>query len=85
MSTQFKKTQRIGTKIVAATLFVFLILFNVLIGMHKSESSDLNLFGVKLNIFVPSAIASEYAKEPSELIQTWTVCKNEEIPICKQN
>jgi len=58
MSAQVKKAGRIGTKIVAAFLFVFLVMFNVQIGMHDGESSDINLFGLKLSVFIPTALAS---------------------------
>jgi len=58
MSAQVKKAGRIGTKIVAAILFVFLVMFNVQIGLHDGESSDISLFGLNLSVFVPNAIAS---------------------------
>jgi len=58
MSAQVKKAGRIGTKIVAAILFVFLVMFNVQVGMHSGETSDVSLFGLELSIFVPSALAT---------------------------
>ncbi len=62
MSAQVKKAGRIGTKIVATFLFLFLVMFNVQIGMHDGQSSDINLFGLKISVFVPNAIASWYWK-----------------------
>ena len=54
MSAKVKKAGRIGTKIVAAFLFVFLVMFNVQIGMHDGESADISLFGLKLSLFTPT-------------------------------
>lgn len=86
MSAQVKKAGRIGTKIVAALLFVFFVMFNVQIGMHDGETRDINLFGLKISIFIPNAMATnDFAKEPSEQIETWTICKNTEPWICRQN
>ena len=58
MSAKIKKAGRFGTNIVAAFLFVFLVMFNVQIGMHDWESGDISLFGLKLSVFVPNAIAT---------------------------
>ena len=54
MSAQVKKAGRIRTKIVATFLFVFLMMFNVQIGMHDGESGDISLFGLTLSLFTPS-------------------------------
>jgi len=58
MSAQVKKAGRIGTKFVAVFLFIFLVMFNVQIGMHDGESRDINLLGLSISVFVPNAIAS---------------------------
>ena len=54
MSAKVKKAGRIGTKIVAVFLFVFLVMFNVQIGMNVGESGDISLWGLTLSLFAPS-------------------------------
>ncbi len=58
MSAKVKKAGRIGTKFVAAFLFVFLVMFNVQIGFQDEQSEDISLFGLKLSLFTPSIVAS---------------------------
>lgn len=58
MSVKVKKAGRFGTKIVAVFLFVFLVMFNVQIGMHDGESGDISLWGLTLSLFVPSYAGS---------------------------
>jgi len=38
--------------------FVFLVMFNVQIGMNDGESSDISLLGLSISVFVPNAVAS---------------------------
>jgi len=58
MSVKVKKAGRFGTKIVAVFLFVFLVMFNVQIGMHDGESGDISLWGLTLSLFTPSFAAT---------------------------
>jgi hypothetical protein len=60
MSVKFKKAGRIGARIIAAFLFVCIVMFNVQIGMHDGESGDISLLDLKLNLFAPNALACEY-------------------------
>lgn len=57
MSAQTKKVARIGTKIVALFLFVFLVMFNLQIGIYDGDLSGISLFGFSLNVSTPSAMA----------------------------
>jgi hypothetical protein len=59
MSAKVKKAGRIGTKIIAVLLFVFLVIFNVQMGVHDVESGDISLFGLSLSLFIPDAVASD--------------------------
>ena len=70
MSAQVKKAGRIGTKIVAAFLFLVLVMFNVQIGMYDGESGDISLFGLKLSLFIPSIAASQWWFS----CETWPYC-----------
>jgi len=57
MSANIKKTGRIGTKIVAGFLFLFLIMFNVEVGLYDAESSGSGILGLTMSVFVPGALA----------------------------
>ncbi len=56
MSAQVKKAGKIGTKIVAVFLFLFLILFNVQVGLYDGESSERSILGLTMSVFVPGAL-----------------------------
>jgi len=58
MSAQVKKAGRIGTKIVAAFLFLFLVLFNVQVGLYDGESSERGIFGLTMSVLLKEAKAS---------------------------
>ncbi len=58
MSAQVKKAGRIGTKIVAAFLFLFLVMFNVEVGLYDGEKQESGILGMVLNVFVTEADAS---------------------------
>lgn len=57
MSAPTKKVTRIGAKIVAFWGFVFLVMFNIQIGLNDSDYSDISLFGFSLSVSTPSAMA----------------------------
>lgn len=59
MSTQMKQRWIKGVRIFFATLFVFLILFNFQLGSDDYSPADISLFGLKLSVLVPSAMAQE--------------------------
>jgi len=58
MSANFKKAGRIGTKIVAAFLFLVLVMFNVEVGLYDGEASGNGILGLTMSVFVPDAVAS---------------------------
>ncbi len=57
MSAQVKNAGRIGTKVVAAFLFLFLVMFNVEVGLYDAESSKSGILGLTMSVFVPSSFA----------------------------
>ncbi len=57
MSANIKKTGRIGTKIVAGFLFLFLVMFNVEVGLYDGETSKSGIFGLMMNASIPDANA----------------------------
>lgn len=57
MSAQVKKAGRIGTKIIAAFLFLFLLIFNVQVGLYDGETTEGGILGLTLSVFVPGAMA----------------------------
>jgi hypothetical protein len=56
MSAQVKKTGRIGTKIVAVFLFLFLLMVNVEVGLY-GELLESNFLNIPLGIQVQDAMA----------------------------
>lgn len=57
MSANIKKAGRIGTKIVAAFLFLFLVMFNLEVGLYDGEGSDNGILGLTMSVFVPGVFA----------------------------
>ena len=47
------------TKICSISLFIFLMLFNVKVAFSDKSIGDINILGMKISIFVPSAYASQ--------------------------
>lgn len=48
-----------AVRIIATTFFLCLMLFNVQFGSNNHGPADISLFGLKLSVFVPSAMAQE--------------------------
>ena len=59
MSIQTKKRMEKSAKIAGIILFVFLLFFNVRIALNDNNNGDINLLGLKISVFVPTAFASE--------------------------
>lgn len=49
------------TKISSVSLFIFLMLFNVKVAFSDKSSGDIDIFGMKISVSVPSAYASNNA------------------------
>ncbi len=56
MSAHVKKAGRVGTKVVAAFLFLVLVMFNVEVGMYDGEGSG--ILGITVNTFLSDLMAS---------------------------
>ncbi len=59
MSAQVKKAGRIGTKIVAVFLFLFLLMFNVELSLYNGEATESGMLGLTLGLFLKDAIACD--------------------------
>jgi len=75
MSTQFKKAGRIGTKIVAAFLFLFLLMFNVEVGLYDVETSESGILGFAMSVFVQDAVAGG-GSDPEDCDANCEDCSN---------
>jgi len=58
MSAQIKSGAKKAGKIVGIALFVFLMFFNIKFAAGDSSNGDIDLFGLKVTIFTPSAYAT---------------------------
>jgi hypothetical protein len=58
MSAKIRRAGVRGVKLLAASLFVFLMLFNIQLAFDTGSVGDIRLLGLKLSALVPSAIAS---------------------------
>lgn len=57
MLTHILKVRLFGTKIVALFLFLFLVMFNIWVGMYDGKSSLFSLFGFTLSLSTSSVVA----------------------------
>jgi len=73
MSAQVKKAGRIGTKIVAAFLFLFLVIFNVEVGLYDGESPESSILGLTLSVFVPETVAGG-GSDPVDCDENCNMC-----------
>jgi len=60
MSATIKKVSKWGMRVALAAVCLFLTLFNIQIGLNDGTSSDVNLAGLTLRVFTPTAAAHEY-------------------------
>jgi hypothetical protein len=58
MSAKIRRAGVRGVKLLAASLFVFLMLFNIQLAFDTGSVGDISLLGLKLSAFVPSAVAT---------------------------
>ncbi len=58
MSAKIKRASVYGMRIFSAALFVVLMLFNIHIAYNTQGSGDIDLMGIKISMFVPSAQAT---------------------------
>jgi|GEM_PF-2842418 len=58
MSAQIEKAGMKGVRILTAMLFVALMLFNIQLAFDDGSASDISLLGLKLSVFVPTAVAT---------------------------
>jgi len=57
MSAKIKNAGRIGTKVVAAFLFLFLLMVNVEVGLYDGGPTEGGILGLTMSVFVPGALA----------------------------
>lgn len=58
MSAQVKKHTTKAAKIAGIILFVFLMFFNIQFAVGDNSKGDIDLFGLKISVFTPSAYAT---------------------------
>jgi|SRR5690606_8621541 len=63
MSAKIKKAGAKTAKALGVIFFLFLVVFNVQVATSNEHSSDINLLGLSLSIFTPSAVASDVTEE----------------------
>jgi len=59
MSVKIKRAGAKTAKALGLVFFLLLVVFNVQVATSNENSSDINLLGLSLSIFTPSAVASE--------------------------
>jgi|SRR5690606_28676523 len=64
MSARVKRAGAKAAKALGVVFFLFLVVFNVQVATSNEHNSDINLLGLSLSIFTPSAVASEPPPEP---------------------
>ena len=80
VTSKLKKVGKIAVKVLSVGLFIFLALVNVQV-IATTNGNGLDLAGVKLDVFMPSAVASGGGCDADQ----WSFCPTPHVWFCLQN